>query len=230
MPYVVSEGNVSVLYLNDPGDDSSENCFNPGWVDSFGAALDEIEASAGPRALITTAQGRIYSTGADLSWAAAHPDRVGEGLDRIQLLFARMLELPIPAVAAIQGHAFGAGAIFALAHDHRIMREDRGFFCLPGINVGVPYSPGIIDLVAARVPTVTAHELLTQGRRYGGDAARDRGIVDDVAPGDELLARAVAHANSLAHTRGEVLGKIKRQLYARPLDGLRVSVGQYAVP
>ncbi|TSE01956.1 enoyl-CoA hydratase/isomerase family protein [Skermania sp. ID1734] len=227
MPYVHQQGNVSILYLGEEGEQTSENRFHPDWLASIHSHLDDLEARSGPSALVTTAAGKFYSTGADLDWCAANPDQVNAYLDEVQVLFARLLALPVPTVAALQGHTFGAGAFLALAHDHKIMRSDRGFFCLPGINIGVHYTPGVLELAAARLPVRAAHEALLTGRRYGGQAALELGIVEDVAPADELLSRAVAHAESVAHTRGEVLGKIKRQLYARTLDALRAPVGSY---
>lgn len=46
-----------------------------------------------------------------------------------------MLTLPMPTVAAVTGHAFGGGALLAMAHDWRVMRGDRGYFCFPEVDI-----------------------------------------------------------------------------------------------
>lgn len=54
---------------------------------------------------------------------------------------ARILTLPEPTVAAVSGHVFGAGAMLAMAHDWRIMRSDRGYFCFPEVDIRIPFTP-----------------------------------------------------------------------------------------
>ena len=62
---------------------------------------------------------------------------------RVHELLARLLEIGVPTVAAIQGHAFAAGAMLALAHDERVMRADRGWSCLPEVDINIPFTPGM---------------------------------------------------------------------------------------
>jgi enoyl-CoA hydratase/carnithine racemase len=71
---------------------------------------------------------------------------------RVQALFARVLGVGVPSVAALQGHTFAAGAMLALAHDQRVMRADRGFFCLPEVDIKIPFTRGMAALIAARLP------------------------------------------------------------------------------
>ena len=66
-------------------------------------------------------------------------------------LFGKMLALPVPTVAAIQGHCFAAGAMLAVAHDFRVMRADRGFFCLPEVDIHIPFTPPMAALIQARL-------------------------------------------------------------------------------
>ena len=122
----------------------------------------------GPRALLTSATGKIWSNGLDLDWLTANLDQAGPYVDQVQGLFARYLELTVPTVAVLQGHTFAAGALLALANDVRIMRADRGFFCLPEVDISIPFAPGMSALIQSKLSPDTAQEAMLTGRRYGG--------------------------------------------------------------
>src|SRR5271167_1293551 len=177
---------------------AGENRFNPDSLEALEGYLDEVEAAPAPRALVTTATGKIWSNGLDLDWMAAHGDEAMAVVSRVHALLARVLELSVPTVAALQGHTFAAGAMLALAHDQRVMRADRGFFCLPEIDINIPFTPGMTALIAARLPAGAAHESMTTGRRYGGSDAAVAGIVDDAVAEADVLPRAIERAASLA--------------------------------
>jgi enoyl-CoA hydratase/carnithine racemase len=84
--------------------------------------------------------------------------------------------------------------MFALAHDDRVMRADRGFFCLPEVDIGLSFTPGMNALIAARLSPRTAHEAMTTGRRYGGIDAARAGLVEEAVEEAEVLPRALARA------------------------------------
>ncbi len=128
-----------------------------------------------------------------------------------------MLGLPVPTVAAIQGHCFAAGAMLAVAHDFRVMRADRGYFCLPEVDIHIPFTPPMASLIQARLSKATAHEAMTTGRRYGGADAAAAGIVDAAVSEDRVLAEAVERAGALAAKHGPTLGAIKAGMYTETL-------------
>ncbi len=99
MPTLDRDGDVHLLDL---GDD--ENRFNPPWLAAVGALLDEVEAAPGPKALVTRATGKFWSNGLDLAWLGDNADQAGPFVDSVHALFARVLALPVPTVAACQGH------------------------------------------------------------------------------------------------------------------------------
>ena len=209
-------GEVFVLHL---GDD--ENRFNPDSVGALQAAREEVAGASGPRALFTTATGKFWSNGLDLDWLGAHAEEAGPFVDAVHGLLATALALPVPAVAACQGHVFAAGAMLALAHDARVMRADRGFFCLPEVDISIPFTPGMGALIQARLPQPVQHEAMTTGRRYGGEDARAAGIVDAAVGLDDVLPTAVERAGALAGKAGPTLGAIKEGMYAEALRLLR---------
>lgn len=205
------------VYVLDLGD--GENRFHPDWIAAVNVALDEVEAAPAP--LVTTASGKIFSNGLDLDWLGHHPDQLKTYVAEVQGLLARMLAFPTPTVAAIPGHAFAAGAMFALAHDFRVMRADRGYFCLPEVDINIPFTPGMAALIQSKLTPSTAHEAMTTGRRFGGTDAAAAGLVDEAVPEAEVLPRALARARALTGKNPQTLTAIKTQMYTGPLAALR---------
>jgi enoyl-CoA hydratase/carnithine racemase len=216
MPTLDRSGDVFVLDLGD-----TENRFHPDWLASVNAALDEVENAEGPRALVTAATGKFFSNGLDLDWLFAHADQHEDYVASVHELFARMLALPVITVAALQGHTFAAGAMLSLAHDFRVMRADRGFWCLPEADINIPFTPGMSALIRARLSPQAAHESMTTARRYGGPDAVAAAIVDHAVDEDAVRPTAVEIAAAQAGKAGTTLGTIKTHMYAPVLDGLR---------
>jgi Delta3-Delta2-enoyl-CoA isomerase len=214
MPALERHDTVFVLDLGD-----TENRFHPDWLGAVDAALDELERADGPSALVTAATGKFFSNGLDLEWLSAHPDRHEEYVASVQRLFARVLGLPMITVAALQGHTFAAGAMLSLAHDLRVMRADRGFWCLPEADIGIPFTRGMSALIQARLTPQTAHEAMTTARRYGGSEALTAAIVDRAVGEDAVRSTAVEIAAAQAGKAGPTLATIKARMYA-PLLGL----------
>jgi len=209
---IEQRGVVWVLHLRD-----GENRFNRDSVAAINAALDDVEAVEGPLALVTTGEGKFYSNGLDLDWlAGAGPDASGF-LDDVHTLLRRVLGFPAVTVAAVNGHAFAAGAMLASAHDFVVMRDDRGYWCLPEVDIGLPLTDVMYGLLAAKLPTMTRHEAITTGRRYDAVAARAAGIAHDSAPEEAVLERALERAAALAGKNRGVVAQHKRLMYAAAL-------------
>jgi Delta3-Delta2-enoyl-CoA isomerase len=207
------------VYLLDLGAD--ENRFHPDWLAEVGALLDEVAKADEPVALVTKATGKFWSNGLDLEWLTAHPEQYAAYSTSAHALLARYLSLPMVTVAAIQGHAFAAGAMLTLCHDLRVMRADRGFWCLPEADINIPFTPGMSALIQARLTPQTAHEAMVTARRFGGQEAYARQIVDQAVPESDVLDTAVALAQALSSKAGPTLETIKTRMYARVLTLLR---------
>ena len=214
------EGDVFLLNL---GDD--ENRFTQAWVQEVSAALDEVAGADGPRALVTVATGKFWSNGLDLDWMLANRDQTLPYIKSVQHLFVQLLTLPAYSIAAIQGHCFAAGALLALAQDTRIMRADRGFFCLPEVDLGIPFTPGMSGLIQGKLSADTALETMITGRRYGGDDARAAGIVSQSLSEDELLPAAMALASELAGKAGATMKTIRSEMFHSTIESLESEAG-----
>jgi enoyl-CoA hydratase/carnithine racemase len=208
-------GDVFVLRL-----DHGENRFSLAMLDAVEVALDTVAETDGPRALVTTGTGKFFSNGLDLDWLTANGSRSDEYLARIHSLLAKVMSLPCPTAAACNGHTYAAGAMFALAHDRLTMREDRGFWCFPEVNLGLPFTPGMRALIRGRLPIAAAHEAMVTGRRYTGPEALSAGLVQAVATESALVTEAVAWAQALASIANPIVSTIRMDLYAEVLDAL----------
>ena len=190
-------GNVFTLTM-----DAGENRWNTALVDELMVALDEVEQNPGATALVTTgASEKFYSNGLDLDWRnspADHPEAGDPNSFLFMEFMSRMITLSVPTIAAVNGHAFGAGFMFALCHDYRIMREDRGYMCANEIQLGMIIPAAELSLFRHKLPAHVFYESVQLARRWAGPHARDAGVVNDIAAKDDLLKKAVAKAEELA--------------------------------
>lgn len=216
MPTLARRDDVFVLDLGD-----TENRFHPSWVEEVTALLDEVGAATGPRALVTTATGKFFSNGLDLEWLEDHQDQRADYLASVEALYARFLSLPVVTVAAVQGHAYAAGAMLTLAHDLRVMRADRGFWCLPEADIGIPFTVGMSSLVRERLDRQVAHRAMVTSERFGGVDAAASGVVDRAVDERDVLPTAVDLAAAQTGKAGDTLATIKARMYAPLLEELR---------
>jgi enoyl-CoA hydratase/carnithine racemase len=215
MTSLTREGDVFVLDISDTPDDDHRFTFER--IAALDAALTEVEATDGPVALVITAQGKFFSNGlvpelfVDPEYTAAY-----------QRMVARYLVSEVPTVGALNGHCYAGALLFALAFDERIARTERGFLCLPEAAIKVPFTTGLAALTMARLTPQVAHRAMVLAHRFDADAALAAGLVDAVAPVEDLLGTAVARAAELAPLRGPVLGTIKQTRYAGVVEALHL--------
>jgi enoyl-CoA hydratase/carnithine racemase len=189
---------IFTLTLND-----GENRWNTTFVREIAAALDEVEASEGPAALITTSSSeKFFSNGLDLDWLAAEGEHRGGDRkafgDEFMKLMARLITLPIPSICAVNGHAFGAGFMSALCHDVRIMRADRGFICANEMQLGMKIPTPELALFKHKIPANAFFETVQLSRRWTGPDALAAGIVQQTASAENLAEVALQRAKELA--------------------------------
>ena len=208
------DGNVAVLTMN-----NGENRFNLETVRAFAETLDEIEKSTQVNALVvTSAHEKIWCNGIDLDWMLSTFQTAGEkGRDQflaaMYTLFRRLLTFPMPTVAAINGHAFAGGAFLALSHDFRFMRSDRGWICLPEVDLQIPLGPVFMAITRHNVPGFLLHEMQYTARRLTAQECEQHHLVMKACPLDQLLSQAVAFAKGLNKGR-DIIGRMKMETLA----------------
>jgi enoyl-CoA hydratase/carnithine racemase len=208
------EGDVFILTMQ-----SGENRLNRNFIDAMNQALDGVEKSSGPAALVTTGgEEKFYSNGLDLTWLVGVGEKERDQFVKSVLkLLGRLMAFPIPTVAAINGHVFAAGAMLALTHDFRVMRADRGFFCLPEVDINIPMAPGMTALIKSRLSPNVFRSCILTGARIGGIEAKALGIVDEAVPAEQVLPQAIARAASMANKGRDIYGSLKRGMYAEAI-------------
>ena len=184
--------------------DADENRWNTTFVREIADSLDAIENDDGPGALISSSTNqKFYSNGLDLEWMQA-PEKHPDGGDRnvfgeeFMYLMGRFITLPIPTICAINGHAFGAGFMFALSHDVRIMREDRGFICANEMQLGLPIPRPELALFKHKMPANSFFETVQLSKRWTGSNALEAGIIQGVCSYEELPEVTLKKAEELA--------------------------------
>ena len=134
---LIRDGHVATLKLNRP---DTRNAMSTAMGDEVQRAVDEVRADDGIRVLVVTGEGRSFSSGGDLGMLAADAGladpHAGMGGPPREFYnrYLSVATLPIPTLAAINGHAIGAGMCFALACDLRIAASDAKMgMTFPGV-------------------------------------------------------------------------------------------------
>ena len=213
------DGPVHILTMR-----NEQNLLDPPFVARMHEALDEVEAeSEGDSALVLTGEGKFFSNGLNLpelsKLEAPERDRFWKEMTRA---VGRLVVLPVPTIAALNGHAFAAGAVFAQACDYRLMREDRGWLCLNEVDLGLPIPAEIMALISAKLPATTARDAVLAGKRFTADEAIGVGFADGKAPEAELLTKAMELAGTLAGKTRSAIRVMKARLWGDVARGLGV--------
>jgi enoyl-CoA hydratase/carnithine racemase len=207
--------------------ESGENRFNPDFLNAFIAVLDEIEARPEARALVVrSVHEKIFCNGLDLDWlgSAIQKGDMEAAKNFFYLLnqfFKRTLTSPLITTAAITGHVFAGGAIWACAFDFRFMRSDRGYFCLPEIDLGIPFLPGMTALLKKAIPMYKLEELHHTGARLTAGECETHHIVRKACGMDTLMDEVLSFAKGLNKSK-TVLKEMKKRLYKDVIHALDV--------
>ena len=203
---------VALITLNRP---EALNAWNGPLSRDLEAALAWAADHDEVGAVVITGAGRAFCAGADLSAGgdtfAAADDRGAD--DDIEARTPRLLpwDVPKPVIAAINGHAVGVGATYALACDIRLAAEEA--------KIGFVFTRrGMLPELASHavLPRVVglsnAADLLLSGRPVDGVTAAGLGLVSEAVPADEVVARALERARDMAVNAAPVSMAISKRL------------------
>ena len=203
---------VATITLND-----GENRFNPDFLNAYLGVLDEIESATDATTLVvTSSHEKIFSNGIDLEWLVPVIQqndiaRAKEYFYLLNRMFKRIVTYPLITVAGISGHAFAGGAIMCCAFDFRFMRSDRGFFCFPEVDLGIPFLPGMNALLKKAMPMYMVEYMEYTGVRLTAEQCVVHHIVHKACPHATLMDETMAFAMAI-NKRRPVVAEMKKRL------------------
>ena len=188
----IGDDHVCVLTFDRP--ESGANIFDAATLEELNEHLDAMEKDASLRGLIiTSAKKSIFVAGADLKtlFQAAKTGEMRGFIERGQQVFNRLANLEIPTVAAIHGASAGGGYEVALACDYRVASDDPATrIGLPETSLGLLPAWGGCTRLPRLIGAAKAAEVILKGKLYSAQEALKLGLVDEIAPRDQLLDRA----------------------------------------
>jgi len=213
------QGDIAILTLNRP---DSRNSLSEALLAALGAELDAIAADRNLRAVVLAANGPAFSAGHDLKELTAHrndPDR-GRGyfkfiMETCSAVMQRIVRLPQPVIAAVQGSATAAGCQLVASCDLAVA-SSAAKFATPGVNIGLFCSTPMVAL-SRNVSRKHAMEMLLTGDMIAAEDAVRIGLVNRVAaPGTER-AEALKLAKQIASKSASTV-KIGKEAFYRQLE------------
>ncbi|MEW6187755.1 MAG: enoyl-CoA hydratase-related protein [Thermodesulfobacteriota bacterium] len=195
---VETKNRICVLTLNQP---DKLNAMNDIMAEAFIEAIGRVKNDPEPKVLILTGADRAFSAGGNLDRMRANvgsnPAKRKKESFAFYNSFLRIMDLEIPTIAAINGHAIGAGACVSLACDMRIAAENSriGFtFAKIGLHPGM----GAEYFLSRMIGRARTFELLMTGDIITAEEALRIGLVNHLAPPDKLMEKALELAGKIA--------------------------------
>jgi enoyl-CoA hydratase/carnithine racemase len=208
------DGDVAILLMQ-----NGENRHNPAYAQDMLKSLQRVIENTSCKALVITSNDeKCFSLGIDTDWLmpamkAQQFDEIKTFMHSMDDVFKTILLFPLPVIAAINGHAFGNGAILACACDFRFMRSDKGFFCFPEVDLSIPFLPGMIEFVKKAMPYYRFNEMKLSGRRVSGVELEQDHVIEKAYDSQEaLMLGAVEYAKTFDKKRG-IFGEHKKRLH-----------------
>ncbi len=203
---------IATITLNRP---DNRNSMTPELLDGFAAAVARVKAEPGLRCVIITGTGRCFSAGADFKsqiQRAGSEQMPHERSFAMYQPFLSVLDIEVPVIAALNGHAVGGGFGLALVCDLRIAHRDSKYganFTRLGLHPGM----AITYLLPRLVGVSRAAELLFTGRLFSGQEAEAMGLATAATSAAEVMAEANGLAAAIAASAPAAVRMTKRSLY-----------------
>jgi len=202
---------VAVIKMN-----NGKNTQDLGFARTMNSLLEEvIEDSEATALVIISTDEKNWSQGIDLEWMNPAPQEdVREFFVVLDQVYSKLMLMPVPTIAAISGHAFGAGAFLATACDYRFMNAHRGFFCFPEIDLKMDFLPGVFSMMVHKLPGFKLPDLIYTGKRATAEELEKFFIVEKSCQGvEETITASMDFAAGFNKDRN-LIGIYKQKLHA----------------
>lgn len=205
------EKHTAILTMN-----TAENRHNPEFLAQFNLLLDSIENDQNIRAVVlTSSSDKNWSLGIDLQWMANPsilPAAISDFMLQVTDLLKRIVTLPVPVIAALNGHTFGNAAVLACACDFRFMKSDKGFFCFPEVDVLVPFLPSMFMIINKAIPQPFFNRLAMTGERVGAQQLLENNVIEALCSNNDELQQTVLEFASQFNKNRWIYAQNKTQM------------------
>jgi enoyl-CoA hydratase/carnithine racemase len=198
-------GDVLTITLNRP---DALNAITIEMIDGIDELLDTVEPQR-IRVIVLTGAGRAFSAGLDVKALGTEPGASLPALERFAAILTRLVEVPVPVIAQVNGLAMGGGTELILAADFAIA-ADNAEVGDGHTNIGVIPGGGGATILPRRVPVTVAKYVIYTGGRLTAHEWLRHGLFAEVVPADELAAHAAEVADSIARKSPLALAIIKQ--------------------
>ncbi len=215
------EGTIAVIKMN-----NGENRHHLEFAQALNNMLEKvIEDESVTAMVLTSTDEKNWSQGIDLDWmmglmGKGDTEPIVEFLFTMDKVFRQLLTYPVPAIAAINGHCFANAAIMAAACDFRFMRSDRGYYCLPEVDINIQFAPAMKTLIFHKYSNSVAYNIMLTGQRLTAPEAEKAGIVMKACKDtEETMEQAMAFAQMMVKQR-DTYGRMKAQVNHPAIDDI----------
>jgi enoyl-CoA hydratase len=205
--FQIDEG-IATIAFNRP---KALNALNTALLEDFSHALDEIAADENIRVLVLTGAGdKSFVAGADINELATYNPLTAKNFARKgHTILAKLQELPIAVIAAVNGFALGGGTEIAIACDF-IYASENAKFGQPEINLGLIPGFGGTQRLPRLIGINMAKELVFSGKMISAAEAEKIGLANKVVPQDQLMEEVMKTAKEIA-CKGKVSLRAAKQ-------------------
>lgn len=204
--------------------DNKENRHDIDFANEFSETFDSIFINKNIKSIvITSSDEKNFSQGINVEWIKENLKNknfalIKDFLCKMDEVFKKIVLSCIPTIAQINGHAFGNGALLACACDFRFSRQDRGFFCFPEVDIGIPFLPSMIEYSKKAINYQFYQEIVFSGKRCSADELYKQGVIlKSAANLDELKQITFEFAKTLDKNR-IIYKKLKDRMFVEIIE------------
>lgn len=200
------DGDIGVVTIDNP----PVNSLSTVAFGQLGEAMQKLVADPKVKGIVLVGSGDNFSAGFDLSSVDKIPDpaTIRAGNPQVYRMLDAIEDSPKPVVAAIKGVALGGGLEVAMACHYRVAAAGASVG-LPEVQVGLLPGAAGTQRLPRLIGLPDALQIICQGQQIKAEKAKDLGLVDEIAPADQVLSRSLAFAreksSSSAHPKAREL-------------------------